>query len=72
MEKPYISLYVLGTFVMASAWCIARASSCEDQAKLERDSYKQGMLYKYVKQYKIAATAILILGCLISGLLILT
>lgn len=71
MEKLYISLYVLGTFAMASAWCISRASSCEERAKLERDSYKQGILYKDVKRYKTAAAIILISGCLISGLLIL-
>jgi hypothetical protein len=71
MNNPLNILSILGVFVLASAWCTARSADCKEHAEIERDPYKQGILYKHSKQYGIASAVIIVLGCLVTGLLIL-
>jgi hypothetical protein len=72
MDKLFNILCILGVFALAGGWCLSQATNCEERAQIARDSYKQGMLYKQVTKYKIAASVIMAAGCLISALIILS
>lgn len=71
MNNPFYILSVLGVFALASAWCIAQSADCKERAEIERDSYKQGILYKHSKQFRIAGAVVFSVGCFVTGLLIL-